>query len=295
MRFITFKKDNKVSVGLEIKDKGIIDLKKLDPEIPNSLNEIIKNFSRFENDLKKFNNLENIHYSMNEVKILPPIPTPVRDIICVGKNYAEHAKEVLRSSYSTIQSKDAVPKQPIIFTKATTSVIGPGDQIDSKNDHSSTTDYEGELGVIIGKKAKNISQSNAFDVVFGYTIINDVTARRLQNNHKQWFIGKGPDTFCPMGPAVITKDEIEHIEEIKLQTFVNDEERQVGIVKDMVFNIPFLIETLTKSMTLVEGDIIATGTPSGVGIGFEPPKFLKPGDRVKVSIDPIGILENEVI
>lgn len=295
MRFISFKKNNETYAGLELVGEGVIQLTKIDKSIPNSINEIIKNYSQFEETIQKVNDKLNIHYSIDEVEVLPPIPVPIRDIICVGKNYAEHAKEVLRSSYSTLQSKDAVPKQPIIFTKATTSVIGPGDQIDSKNDHSSTTDYEGELGVIIGKKAKNISQSNAFDVVFGYTIINDVTARQLQNNHKQWFIGKGPDTFCPMGPVVITKDEIEDIEEIKLQTFVNDEERQVGIVKDMVFNIPFLIETLTKSMTLVEGDIIATGTPSGVGIGFEPPKFLKPGDRVKVSIDPIGILENEVI
>ncbi len=145
------------------------------------------------------------------------------------------------------------------------------------------------------KRAKNISKANAFDIIFGYTIINDVTARELQNNHKQWFIGKSPDTYCPMGPAVITKDEINNIDEVKLQTFVNEEERQVGIVKDMVFTIPVLIETLTKSMTLVEGDIIATGTPAGVGIGFDPPKFLKPGDKVKVSIEPIGTLENEVI
>lgn len=194
-----------------------------------------------------------------------------------------------------MQGKQAVPTKPIIFNKATTSVIGPNDKIETKNDETKTTDYEGELGVIIGKRAKNISKANAFDIIFGYTIINDVTARELQNNHKQWFIGKSPDTYCPMGPAVITKDEINNIDEVKLQTFVNEEERQVGIVKDMVFTIPVLIETLTKSMTLVEGDIIATGTPAGVGIGFDPPKFLKPGDKVKVSIEPIGTLENKVI
>ena len=188
-----------------------------------------------------------------------------------------------------------VPKEPIIFNKATTSVIGPNDKIELKNDRTNTTDYEGELGVIIGKKTKNIKYSNATDALFGYTIINDVTARKLQNNHKQWFIGKSPDTYCPIGPSIVTKDEIKIIEDIKIQTFINGEIRQTAIIKDMIFNIPTIIETLAKSMTLVEGDIIATGTPSGVGIGFDPPKFLKSGDKVKISIDPIGILENDVI
>ena len=295
MRFISFEKDKDIKVGLELLGKGIIDLNHLDSTIPNNLNSIIKNFSSLESKIKTLNSPSNIHYKVNDVRILAPIPVPVRDIICVGKNYAEHAKEVQRSSFNTLQGKQAVPTKPIIFNKATTSVIGPNDKIETKNDETKTTDYEGELGVIIGKRAKSISKANAYDIIFGYTIINDVTARELQNNHKQWFIGKSPDTYCPMGPAVITKDEINNIDEVKLQTFVNEEERQVGIVKDMVFTIPVLIETLTKSMTLVEGDIIATGTPAGVGIGFDPPKFLKPGDKVKVSIEPIGTLENEVI
>ena len=295
MRFISFEKDKDIKVGLELLGKGIIDLNHLDSTIPNNLNDIIKNFSSLESKIKTLNSPSNIHYKVNDVRILAPIPVPVRDIICVGKNYAEHAKEVQRSSFNTLQGKQAVPTKPIIFNKATTSVIGPNDKIETKNDETKTTDYEGELGVIIGKRAKSISKANAFDIIFGYTIINDITARELQNNHKQWFIGKSPDTYCPMGPAVITKDEINNIDEVKLQTFVNEEERQVGIIKDMVFTIPVLIEMLTKSMTLVEGDIIATGTPAGVGIGFDPPKFLKPGDKVKVSIEPIGTLENEVI
>jgi len=295
MRFITFEHNKEIKVGIEILGKGIVDLQKVDKKIPNSLNEIIKSFATLKNIIESSVKDQNIHYSVNEIKLLAPIPIPIRDIICVGKNYAEHAKEVQRSSYSTLQGKQAVPDQPIIFTKATTSVIGPNEKIELKNDKTQSTDYEGELGVIIGKRSKNISKLNAFDVIFGYTILNDVTARKLQNNHKQWFIGKSPDTYCPMGPAVITKDEIKDINTVKLQTFVNGEERQVGIVKDMVFDIPTLIETLTKSMTLVEGDIIATGTPSGVGIGFDPPKFLKAGDKVSVKIDPIGTLENTAI
>ena len=295
MRFVTFKKNNEIRAGLEILNKGIIDINKVDKNLPNDLNNIIKNYSMIKDQIQNIYKSQNIHYSMNEVDLLSPIPVPVRDIICVGKNYAEHAKEVQKSSFSTLQGKMQVPKEPIIFNKATTSVIGPNDKIELINDRTNTTDYEGELGVIIGKRTKNIKYSNATDAIFGYTIINDVTARKLQNNHKQWFIGKSPDTFCPIGPSIVTKDEIKIIENIKIQTFVNGKIRQTGIVKDMIFNIPTIIETLAKSMTLVEGDIIATGTPSGVGIGFDPPKFLKSGDKVKISIDPIGILENDVI
>ena len=295
MRFVTFKKNNEIRAGLEILNKGIIDINKVDENLPNDLNNIIKNYSMIKDQIQNIYKSQNIHYSMNEVDLLSPIPVPVRDIICVGKNYAEHAKEVQKSSFSTLKGKVQVPEEPIIFNKATTSVIGPNDKIELVNDRTNTTDYEGELGVIIGKRTKNIKYSNATDVIFGYTIINDVTARKLQNNHKQWFIGKSPDTYCPMGPCIVTKDEIKIIEDIKIQTFINGENRQTGIVKDMIFNIPTIIETLAKSMTLVEGDIIATGTPSGVGIGFDPPKFLKSGDKVKISIDPIGILENDVI
>jgi 2-keto-4-pentenoate hydratase/2-oxohepta-3-ene-1,7-dioic acid hydratase in catechol pathway len=295
MRFVTFKKNNMVRAGLEILNRGIIDINKANKNLPNDLNKIIKNYAEVEDQIQNINNAQNIHYSINEVNLLSPIPVPVRDIICVGKNYAEHAKEVQKSSFSTLQEKKHVPDEPIIFNKATTSVIVPNDKIELINDRTNTTDYEGELGVIIGKRSKNIKYSNATDIIFGYTIINDVTARKLQNNHKQWFIGKSPDTYCPIGPCIITKDEIKDIKNIKIQTTINGEIRQTGIVKDMIFNISTIIETLTKSMTLLEGDIIATGTPSGVGIGFNPPKFLKSGDKIKISIDPIGILENDVI
>ena len=282
MRFVTFKKNSMIRVGLEILDSGIIDINKANKNLPNDLNKIIKNYTEVEDQIQNINNARNIHYSINEVKLLSPIPVPVRDIICVGKNYAEHAKEVQKSSFSTLQEKRYVPNEPIIFNKATTSVIGPNDKIELINDRTNTTDYEGELGVIIGKRSKNIKYSNATDIIFGYTIINDVTARKLQNNHKQWFIGKSPDTYCPIGPCIITKDEIKDIKNIKIQTTINGEIRQTGIVKDMIFNISTIIETLTKSMTLLEGDIIATGTPSGVGIGFDPPKFLKSGDKIKI-------------
>lgn len=294
MRFVTFQIKKDTKVGLELPGKGIIDLAKANKAFPKTMVEVICSYKKILPQLKKIIKQKKIHYTHKQVKILSPIPVPVRDIICVGKNYAEHAKEVQKSSYSTLQSPNTVPEQPIIFTKATTSVIGPNEAIQLKNDPTNSTDYEGELAVIIGKEAKNISQSKAFDIIFGYTILNDVTARKMQNNHKQWFLGKSPDTYCPMGPSIITQDEIKDINKVELKTFVNGEQRQHGIVQDMVFNIPYLIETITKTMTLVPGDIIATGTPSGVGIGFEPAKFLKSGDKVKVEIQPIGKLENIV-
>ena len=171
MRFVTFKKNNEIRVGLEILNKGIIDINKEDENLPTDLNNIIKNYPIIKDQIQKINKSQNIHYSTNEVNLLSPIPVPVRDIICVGKNYVEHAKEVQKSSYSTLQEKMQVPKEPIIFNKATTSVIGPNDKIELKNDRTNTTDYEGELGVIIGKKTKNIKYSNATDAIFGYTII----------------------------------------------------------------------------------------------------------------------------
>ena len=160
MRFITFKKNNEIRAGLEILNKGIIDINKVDENLPTELNNIIRNYHLIKDEIKKINKDHNIHYSMNEIDLLSPIPVPVRDIICVGKNYAEHAKEVQKSSFSTLKGKVQVPEEPIIFNKATTSVIGPNDKIELVNDRTNTTDYEGELGVIIGKRTKNIKYWN---------------------------------------------------------------------------------------------------------------------------------------
>ena len=294
MRFVTFKKNSVIRVGLEILNRGIIDINKANKNLPHDLNKIIKNYAEVEDQIQNINNAQNIHYSIDEVKLLSPIPVPVRDIICVGKNYAKHAKEVQKSSFSTLQEKKYVPNELIIFNKATTSVIGPNDKIELINDRTNTTDYEGELGVIIGKRSKNIKYSNATDIIFGYTIINDVTARKLQNNHKQWFIGKSPDTYCPMGPAIVTSDEISDVTKLKLMTKVNGDIRQDSIVERLIFDIPTLISTISKTMTLEICDVIATGTPAGVGIGFDPPIYLKTGDHVEVVIDNIGKLENTV-
>jgi 2-keto-4-pentenoate hydratase/2-oxohepta-3-ene-1,7-dioic acid hydratase in catechol pathway len=294
MHFVTFLKNKEMNVGiLESKDT-LIDLSFYSPEIPNDLTQIIESNSLEKiKSIKKNPKSESI-VNTKDVKILAPIPVPKRDIICVGLNYHDHAKEFQKSGYDTNTTKKAAPDHPIIFTKATTSVIGPGESIPSKNDPTNSIDYEGELSLVIGKKSRNIKKADAFNVIFGYTIINDVTARNLQNLHKQWFLGKSPDGFCPMGPAVVTADEIPDVTKLKLTTTVNGEVRQNAVVADLIFDIPTLIETITSTMTLIPGDIIATGTPVGVGIGFNPPKFMQAGDKVTVAISRLGELNNNV-
>lgn len=183
----------------------------------------------------------------------------------------------------------------MVFTKPPTAVIGPGQAIDTANDPSGTTDYEGEVAVVIGTPGKRIKAEEAWDHVFGYTIVNDVTARAIQRRHGQWFIGKGPDTFCPMGPCLVTADEIDDVASLWVRTTVNGEERQAASLADLIFDIPTLIATLSSVMTLEPGDVIATGTPSGVGMGFDPPRYLRPGDVVEVTVDGIGTLTNPVI
>ena len=231
---------------------------------------------------------------LSEIKIIAPIPHLLRDMICVGKNYYAHAKEFFDSGFDATQ-KETIPSEPIIFTKAMTSLIGPDDAIDTSIDPTDSVDYEGELGVVISKNARRVAKADWNDYVFGYVIINDVTSRELQKKHNQWTIGKGLDTFGPMGPFIVTKDEIDDLQSMQIQTLVNNEIRQQAEVRDLIFDIPTLIETLTLTGTLLAGDIIATGTPVGVGIGFSPPKFLQSGDKVTINVTGLGTLTNPVI
>ena len=229
--------------------------------------------------------------SLDQVTLLSPIIRPRRNIICVGKNYPEHVDEVSRAMSA---NKTELPKWPIFFTKATTAVLSPQEAIPASSDPTHSADYEGELAVVIGTEGRDISREQAMSHIFGYTIVNDVTSRRLQKQHYQWFLGKSLDGFCPLGPSIVTTDEVVDVDELVIETHVNDELRQWGQVRQMIFSIPELIECLSKVMTLLPGDIIATGTPSGVGMGFNPPRFLIAGDRVSITIDPIGELANTV-
>lgn len=226
-------------------------------------------------------------------RIVAPIPRPAKNIFCVGKNYHEHAKEFAGSGFDAT-AKEVVPEAPVVFSKPPTAVIGPGEPIPAHLDPTESVDYEGELAVVIGTRGRGIRKADALRHVFGYTIVNDVTARTLQHRHRQWILGKGIDGFCPMGPAILTADEVPDPTALRLRTWVNGEPRQDAPVADLIFDIPTLIETISAGITLEPGDIIATGTPAGVGIGFKPPKYLKRGDVVRVEVSGIGVLENPV-
>jgi 2-keto-4-pentenoate hydratase/2-oxohepta-3-ene-1,7-dioic acid hydratase in catechol pathway len=231
---------------------------------------------------------------VDAVRLHAPIPTPRRNIFCVGKNYRDHVLEFGRSGYDQPDRSQDMPEFPVIFSKATTSVTGPFDVIEPHHDVTSELDYEAELGVIIGVGGRGISREDAVDHVWGYTIIDDFTARDLQRKHKQWLLGKGLDTHCPMGPYAVSADEIADVTALQVESWVNGEPRQSAPVKDLIFDIPELIATLSAGITLQPGDIIATGTPAGVGIGFDPPKFMATGDVIEVSITGLGTQKNRI-
>jgi len=228
-----------------------------------------------------------------QVTLEAPLPRPRRNIFCVGKNYHEHAHEFARSGFDSSAGAGAVPDAPIIFSKVPDCVTGPSTPILIDPRASEAIDYEAELAVVIGRGGRGISRQRALDHVFGYTIVNDVTARDLQGRHKQWLIGKSQDSFCPMGPWLVSADEID-LADTAVRCWVNSELRQDANTRALIFDVPTLIETLSRGLTLWPGDIIATGTPAGVGIGFNPPKYLRPGDVVRIEIAGIGVLENPV-
>jgi 2-keto-4-pentenoate hydratase/2-oxohepta-3-ene-1,7-dioic acid hydratase in catechol pathway len=231
---------------------------------------------------------------LDQVRLTAPLPRPRRNIFCVGKNYHAHAKEFAGSGFdSSSKPGGDIPAVPIYFSKVPESVIGPGQPIVILPDVSTAIDYEAELAVIIGRGGKGIKAADAMAHVWGYTIVNDVTARDWQSRHMQWHLGKSFDTFCPMGPWLVSADECDGTR-TGVRCYVNGEERQNASTTDLIFDIPALIETLSAGITLYPGDVIATGTPVGVGIGFKPPKYLKAGDTVRIEIDGIGVLENPV-
>lgn len=228
------------------------------------------------------------------VRLEAPIPLPRRNIFCVGKNYHEHAKEFAASGFDSSRSPGSdIPEHPIVFSKVPECVIATGEPIRIPRAVSEAIDYEAELAVIIGRGGKGIRANRAMEHVWGYTIVNDVTARDWQGRHKQWHMGKSFDTFCPMGPWIVDADELDG-QDTRVRCRVNGELRQDASTRDLIFDIPCLIETISAGITLYPGDIIATGTPVGVGIGFTPPRYLQAGDTVRVEIDGIGWIENPV-
>ncbi|MGD6848402.1 fumarylacetoacetate hydrolase family protein [Rossellomorea aquimaris] len=287
MKFVSYQVGDRQTYGVE-RDARIIELAGLHG-LPQDLLGGIEQGEGFLQKVKyvlQDDSVDPPTYSHDEIKWLSPLPKVKRNIMCVGKNYRDHAIEM--------GSEQDIPKDIMIFTKATNTVIGHGETVLHHGEVTEQLDYEGELAVVIGKRGKGVSPEDALDYVFGYTILNDITARDLQKKHGQFFIGKSLDTTCPIGPYLVTKDDIADPQNLEIKTRVNDETRQSSNTSEMIFNIPTIISTLSKGMTLEPGDIIATGTPAGVGKGFKPPLFLKKGDRVEIEIESLGILTNQL-
>jgi 2-keto-4-pentenoate hydratase/2-oxohepta-3-ene-1,7-dioic acid hydratase in catechol pathway len=227
--------------------------------------------------------------NLSSVKLLAPIPWPRKNVVMLGINYQEHIDEGARAREIVVNT----PEVPVFFTKPATSVIG---HLGKVVHHKATErlDYEAELAVVIGKKGKDIPKEKAFDHVFGYTLCLDMTARDLQRRHNQWFKGKSLDTFCPIGPWIVHKSALPDPSHLRLICRVNGEVMQDGNTRDMIFDIPATIASLSQGMTLEPGDIISTGTPSGVGFARVPPLFLKAGDKVEAEVEGVGTLQVEV-
>jgi 2-keto-4-pentenoate hydratase/2-oxohepta-3-ene-1,7-dioic acid hydratase in catechol pathway len=228
---------------------------------------------------------------VTSVDVLAPIPEPGQDIICLGLNYHEHAEESSRFKSEVFEKSTSA----VYFSKRVNRAVAPGDPIQGHLDLDEQLDYEVELAVIIGRDARNVRKELAYDYIFGYTIINDVSARSLQGKYKQWYFGKSLDGFTPMGPCIATEDEFHRPPALEILSSVNQEPRQFSNTNQMIFDIPHIISELSSGMTLKAGTIISTGTPAGVGMGMQPPRFLKKGDVVRCEIDGIGVLENSVI
>ena len=226
-----------------------------------------------------------------DIELLAPIPRPRRNVMCLGLNYLEHAEETA----SQVGRSAKAPEYPIVFTKSPTSVIGHDAAIPFDPDTCSQLDWEAELGVIIGKAGKKIQADNAHTHIFGYTVINDISARDIQLNHKQYFLGKSIDGGCPMGPFIVTADEITNAQQLKIECRVNGKVKQASNTRHMIFNIASIIQWLSRAMPLEAGDVIATGTPSGVGFVRQPPEFLVPGDVVECEVERVGVLRNRIV
>ncbi|MCS6910036.1 MAG: fumarylacetoacetate hydrolase family protein [Anaerolineales bacterium] len=283
MKLVTFKSNIGLRLGVVRTNGGVTPIPGMD---------MLSLIEAGEARLKKARTDTGYMLSLAELELAAPIPTPRRNIFCVGMNYREHAAESLRAKGRPV----VMPDVPVFFTKATTTVIGPTDDIPFDASVSTKLDWEVELAVVIGRRGKNIRRSEAWDYVFGYTILNDISARDLQHSHGgQFFKGKSLDGTCPMGPWIVTRDDLPDPHKLRMVCRVNGVVKQDWHTGDMVFDIPTLIEWLSRGMTLLPGDVIATGTPHGVGFARNPPEYLKPGDVVECEIEELGALRNRVV
>ena len=275
MKLVSFEHGGRIRAAI-LTDKGVLPL-------PGSMMEVIENPGLLNDPMDMI--------PLGDVRIVAPIPRPEQDIICMGMNYAEHAEEACGYSTQAFSSDRLVP---VFFSKRCTHCQGSGEGIPGHPDLTGCLDYEAELAVILGKDARNVPEADVEGHIFGYTIINDVSARDLQTRHKQWYFGKSLDGFCPMGPCIVTRDEIAWPPALEISAAVNGELRQKSNTRMLIHGIAEIVSTLSRGMTLKAGTIIATGTPKGVAMGMETPRFLRSGDLVECEIEGIGKLSNRV-
>ena len=285
MKLVTYQLNNQIKLGAWRED-GIVDLSAVAPDMFTLIYMGADGLAQAQAQL----NAATAATPLSDVKLLSPIPNPRRNIMCLGLNYAAHADESNRVKGFASE----LPQFPVIFNKATTSMNGPYDDIPYDANVSTKIDWEVELTVVLGRSGKNINTDEAMSYVFGYTIMNDISARDLQRDHKQYFKGKSLDGSAPMGPCIVTADSLPDPHLLHLTSRVNGVIKQDGNTSDMIFNIPATIYHLSRGMTLLAGDLIATGTPEGVGFARTPPEFLKPGDVVECEIEGIGLIRNQI-
>ncbi|MFJ7932867.1 fumarylacetoacetate hydrolase family protein [Sporosarcina sp. NPDC096371] len=296
MKLLSFRYEGRTLFGPKVKrEDAVWDMLSIaeafgDPDFPQTITEGIARGMDFVEQVRKLaeqaregDNPDRFKYTFTDIEWLAPIPRTPKNVLCVGKNYADHAAEM---------GAGAPPEKLMIFTKSPTTIAADEQDLPIHAGVTDSLDYEGELAIVISKKGNNIPKQLAYDHVFGYTIANDVTARDVQVAHGQFFLGKSLDGSCPMGPYVVTKDEIPNAHNLSVVTKVNDEVRQNGNTASMIFKIDELIAEISRFVTLEPGDVILTGTPAGVGKGMKPPTYLKKGDTVKISIEGIGTLVN---
>ena len=285
MRFVTFQRGELARPGVIVDDR-VIDLGAIAPDLLTLIEMGAEGLQRARDAAGSATEA----LPLAEVALLAPIPRPRQNIICVGMNYVAHAYESARAR----GRPETLPPHPVFFTKAVTSVNHPEGVIPFDPEVSEQIDWEVELAVVLGRTAKNIPAAEALDYVWGYTIVNDISARDLQDRHQQFFKGKSLDGSCPMGPWIVTADEIGDPHDLRLTLRVNGKTMQDSRTNDLIFDIPALLATLSRGQTLLAGDLLSTGTPSGVGMGLTPPTYLRPGDVVEAEIEKIGILRNRV-
>ena len=297
MRLVTYEIEHREGLGVMSRDgKWIFPLRSMDMDYK-TMQQLIENISESEKQLLEYMSSQDPYKirgaaPIEEVKLLAPIPHPRQDVICLGINYMDHAEESARFKKEEFNGERPYA---VYFSKRVNQAVNPGDGIPSHSDIVKDLDYEAEMAVIIGKEASHVPENQAKDYIFGYTIINDVSARTIQNRHKQWYFGKSLDGFLPMGPCIATVDELEFPPKVQVQSRVNGELRQNENTSRLLFGVAYIVSELSQGMTLKPGTIIATGTPAGVGMGFNPPKFLKPGDVVECSVEGIGSITNPVV